>query len=130
LAVFRQFRRNYSTHYIVGGALIARFCFFARGGEFYRFLYQCSLKRFFSDTGDICRRLCRRPSLVDAHSEATRVLTTSYAVPHMRDLQKFMLWGCFGRGNTPHRKKLEGKKFATPATAFAGVHGSPLPVLV
>jgi hypothetical protein len=51
------------------------------------------LKRFLSDTGDVCRRLCRRPSLLVAHSEATRVLSTPYAVPHTRDLQKFVLWG-------------------------------------
>ena len=69
------------------------FCFFARGGEFYHFLYQCSLKRFFSDTGDVCRRLCRHPSLLVASSEATCVLTTPYAVPHTCDLQKFVLWG-------------------------------------
>ena len=121
-AVFRRFLRNASTHYIVSGTLLARFLFFREGGEFYRFLYQCSLKRFFSDT---CRRLCRHPSLLVTHSEVTRELTTPYAVPHTRDLQKFVLWGCFGRGNTTHRKKLEGKKFVTPAAAFAGVHGSP-----
>jgi len=73
------------------------------------------VEAIFSDTGDICRRLCRRPSLLVAHSEATGVLTTPYAVPHTRDLQKFVLWGCFGRGNTTHRKKSEGKKFVTPA---------------
>ena len=32
VAVFRQFRRNASTQYIVGGALIARFLFFREGG--------------------------------------------------------------------------------------------------
>jgi len=94
----------------VSGTLLAQFLFFRKGGEFYCFLYQCSLKRFFSDTGDVCRRLCRCPSLLVAHSEVTRVLTTPYALPHMRDLQKFVLWGCFGRGNTTHRKKSEGKK--------------------
>ncbi len=128
-AVFRRFRRNASTHYILSGTLLARFLFFTRGGEFYCFLYQCSLKRFFSDTGDVCRRLCRRPSLVVAHSEATRVLTTPYAVPHTCTLQKFVLWGCFGIETLPI-EKIGGKKFATPATAFAGIHDSPLPVQV
>jgi hypothetical protein len=89
------------------------------------------LKRFFSDTGDVCRRLCRRPSLIVAHSEATRVLSTPYAVPHTRDLQKFMLWGLFGCGNTAHRKKNRREKSsAMPATASAGVHGGPSPVAV
>jgi hypothetical protein len=101
------------------------FVFLQGGGEFYCFLYQCSLKQFFSDTGDVCRRLCRRPSLLVAHSEATRVLTTPYAVPHTRDLQKFVLWGCFGCGNTTHRKKLEGKKsrrLPRPFPASMAVH--------
>ncbi len=106
------------------------FCIFARGGEFYCFLYQCPLKRFFSDTGDVCRSLCRQPSLLFGHSEATHVLYTPYAVRHTCDLQKFVLKGCFGCGNTTHRRKSEVRKFAMPATAFAGVHGSfwPIPV--
>jgi hypothetical protein len=53
------------------------------------------LKRFFSDTGDVCRRLCRGPSLLVAHSEATHVFTAPYAVPHTRDVRKFTLWGLF-----------------------------------
>ncbi len=35
------------------------------------------------------------------------MLTTPYAVPRMRDLQKFVLWGCFGRGNTLPIEKIE-----------------------
>jgi hypothetical protein len=30
-------------------------------------------------------------------------------VPQSRDLQKFVLWGLFGHGNTPHQKKSGGK---------------------
>jgi hypothetical protein len=69
------------------------FCFFTRRGEFYCFLYQWELKQFFSDTGNICRRLCHCPWLLVAHSEAMRMLNTPYLVLHMRNLQKFVLWG-------------------------------------
>jgi len=86
------------------------FIFSRGGGEFYCFLYQCSLKCFFFDTGDVCRRHCRRPLLLVAHSEATRVLTTPNAVPHTRDLQKNVQWGCFVCGNTTHRKKNRREK--------------------
>jgi hypothetical protein len=46
------------------------------------------------------------------------VLTTPNAVPHTRDLQKVVLWGCFGRGNTTHRKKIGGKKTCDACHGF------------
>ncbi len=69
------------------------FCFFARRVE-----------SIFSDMGDICRGFCHRLLLLVAHSEATRLLSTPYAVPHMRDLQKFVLWGLLWAWKTTHRK--------------------------
>jgi hypothetical protein len=65
---------------------------------------QGELNQFFSDTGDICRCLCRRPLLLVAHSEAMCLLSTPYVVPHMRDMQKFMLWGLLWAWKTTHRK--------------------------
>ncbi len=73
------------------------FCFFARRGEFY-------WNQFFSDTGDICRRLCHLLSLLVAHSEVTHLLSTPYAVPHTRNLQIFVLWELLWAWKTTHQK--------------------------
>ncbi len=105
-AVFHWFRHNASTNYIVGGALQAWFCFFARRGEFYRFLYQWELNQFFltpatSAAASAAARRCLLPIL----------RRCAYWAHHMRChtcviciCKNLCCGGCFGHGKLPIKK--------------------------
>jgi hypothetical protein len=131
VAVFCQFRRNASTHYSVGGALIARFLFFHEGGWVLSLFIPVIVEAIFFWHR---RRLppplplpiatCR-PFWGDAC-----VKYTICGAAHAQFAKICAVGAALGVETLPIEKKSEGRKFATPATAFVGIHGSFSPVPV
>ncbi len=68
--------------------------FFSPGGvSSVTFFTSARESDFFPNTGDVRRRLCRRPLLSVAQSGTTCVLAILWATPGTRNSLKFALWG-------------------------------------
>ncbi len=117
----RQFRRNAFTHYIVGGALIARFLFFCEGGWVLSLFIPVIVGAIF-----FWHRRRLPPPLPPPVAACRpfwgdkRVIHTICGPAHAQFAKIHAVGAVWALKYYPS-KKLEENKSATPATASAGV---------